>query len=325
MKYSEAIHLAIEDSMLANKKMMILGQGVWSPFYVGNTMDGIEKKFGKNRVIDTPVSENAVTGIALGIAISGAPALVIHPRMDFMVLAMDPIVNAAAKWRYALDWAGPIPLTIRAIINRGGEQGAQHSQSLYSWFAHIPGLRVVVPSSPSDAYYLLRSCINSPDPCLFIEDRWCYGIEEDFDTQGALPEISEISPRLVSEGGDLTIVSLGFATRQCITVGKMLSSIGAEADIIDLRVLNPMNLGEIYKSVSKTGKLLVIDAAWGPCSVSSEIISSVCENVLADLKRAPIRLNLPSTPAPTSPALENSYYFTDEMIYKKALELLGSS
>ena len=182
MKYSEAIRRAIQDSMRADSRMLILGQGVWSPFYVGQTMDGIEAEFGRERVMDSPVSENAVTGIGLGAALAGSPTLVIHPRMDFMILAMDQIVNAAAKWRYVLNWKEPIPLTIRAIINRGGEQGAQHSQSLQSWFAHIPGLRVVMPSSPKDAYYLMRSCIESPDRCIYIEDRWSYRIEAEFDT-----------------------------------------------------------------------------------------------------------------------------------------------
>ena len=132
--------------------MVVIGQGVWSPFYVGSSMDGLESKYGKNRIIDTPVSENGVTGFALGAAITGTPTVVIHPRMDFMILAMDSIVNAAAKWRYSLNSTSPIPLTIRTIINRGGEQGAQHSQALHSWFAHTPGLRVVMPSCPSDGF-----------------------------------------------------------------------------------------------------------------------------------------------------------------------------
>ena len=181
MKFVEAIRNAIFDSMQADPEMHILGQGVWSPFYVGSSMDGIESTFGRSRVIDTPVSENAVTGLALGAAISGQSTLVIHPRIDFMILAMDPLVNAAAKWRYSLDYETPIPLTIRAIINRGGEQGAQHSQALHSWFSHIPGLRVVMPSSPRDAYYLLRQSIECPDPVVFIEDRWSYDFEESFE------------------------------------------------------------------------------------------------------------------------------------------------
>lgn len=181
MIYSEAIRLAMYDSLKIDPKLIVLGQGVWSPFYVGSTMDNMNNVFGTERIMDTPVSENLVTGVGIGAALTGTPAVVIHPRMDFMLLAVDQIVNVAAKWRYTLNQKINMPITIRAIINRGGEQGAQHSQALHSWFAHIPGLRVVMPSTAKDAYFLLRQSILSPDPVLFIEDRWCYEVNEDFD------------------------------------------------------------------------------------------------------------------------------------------------
>ena len=187
MKFVEAIRQALDDSLSKDQKMVVLGQGVWSPFYVGSSMDELEIKYGRSRVIDTPVSENASTALALGAAITGTTTVVIHPRMDFMILAMDAIVNAAAKWRYSLNSKTPIPLTVRSIINRGGEQGAQHSQALQSWFANIPGLRVVMPSSPQDAYQLLMQSIQSPDPVIFIEDRWSYGEQESFEKRDSYP------------------------------------------------------------------------------------------------------------------------------------------
>lgn len=317
MRYSEAIRLAISDSMASNEKMIILGQGVWSPFYVGQTMENLEKIYGRERVIDTPVSENAATGIALGSALAGSPALVIHPRMDFMILAMDPIVNAAAKWRYALDWDGPIPLTVRSIINRGGEQGAQHSQSLQSWFAHIPGLRVVMPSNPRDAYFLLRSCIESPDPCIFIEDRWSYGIEQDFDMNEVVPDLATLRPSILRSGNDITIVSCGHAVNQCLEAAEQLASEGISAEVIDVRILNPIKLDIVNESVSKTGRLVAVDASWQPCSFGSEVIASVSEGSFASLKYPPIRINLPQTTAPTSSVLEESFYFTSEIIFEK--------
>jgi pyruvate/2-oxoglutarate/acetoin dehydrogenase E1 component len=322
MKYSEAIRRAIQDSMRSNPRMLILGQGVWSPFYVGQTMDGIENEFGRERVLDTPVSENAVTGIALGAALTGSPTLVIHPRMDFMILAMDPIVNAAAKWRYALDWKGTIPLTVRAIINRGGEQGAQHSQSLQSWFAHIPGLRVVMPSSPKDAYFLMRSCLESPDPCIYIEDRWNYGIDEEFDANEPIPKLSEISPEVIIQGENLTLVSLGFGVHQSTSAAQELKELGINVEVIDLKILNPMNFDVIFKSVKKTGSLVVVDASWQNCSVGSEIVASVVTNCLEYLKTPPIRMSLPAAPAPTSPALEKLYYFSIQDICKTIIGAL---
>jgi pyruvate/2-oxoglutarate/acetoin dehydrogenase E1 component len=314
MKYSEAINLAILHSMQANEKMLVLGQGVWSPFYVGQTMDGIEQAFGRHRVIDTPVSENAITGIALGAAIAGSTTLVIHPRMDFMILAMDPIVNAAAKWRYALDWPSAIPLTIRTIINRGGEQGAQHSQSLQSWFTHIPGLRVAMPSNPQDAYYLLRSCIDSPDPCIFVEDRWDYSQEEDFVVTEEIPILKNVGPKILKNGSDLTLVSYGHAVNQCLEAAQILQNKGIEVEVIDLRILSPMSLEMVYESVLKTGKLAVVEETWAPSSVGSEVLSKVSENVFSALRKEPLRINLPFTPAPTSPKLEERFYFSAEYL-----------
>jgi len=324
MKYSKAINVAILHSMAADKKMLILGQGVWSPFYVGQTMDGIEKAFGRDRVIDTPVSENAITGIALGAALAGSPALVIHPRMDFMILAMDPIVNAAAKWRYALNWQSGIPLTIRTIINRGGEQGAQHSQSLQSWFTHVPGLRVVMPSNAKDAYFLLRACIDSPDPCIFVEDRWNYAHEEEFETSEVIPKLEVLEPKIVKEGTDLTLVSYGHSVSQCLEASYVLSESGLSVEIIDLRILSPMNLTKVYDSIAKTGQLAMVEEAWAPSSIGSEVMSKVFENVFSSLSSEPLRISLPFTPAPTSQKLEEHYYFSAEVIAKKILEKFQS-
>ena len=179
-KYSYAILKAFERLLKTDKNVFLIGQGLWSPWYVGETMKDLDKKFGKSRVIDSPVSENAVTGIAFGASLTKSRPVVIHPRMDFMILALDQIVNQAAKWRFMMGGNASTNLTIRAIINRGGEQGAQHSQSLHSWFSHIPGLRVVMPYSPNDARDLLISSVLSNDPVLFIDDRWLYEVEENY-------------------------------------------------------------------------------------------------------------------------------------------------
>lgn len=314
MNYVEAIRLAIHDSMLEFPEMTILGQGVWSPFYVGKSMDGIEAEFGRTRVIDTPVSENAITGIALGSALSGHKTLVIHPRMDFMILAMDPIINAAAKWRYSLNWQGEIPLTIRSIVNRGGEQGAQHSQSLQSWFAHVPGLRVVMPSSAEDAYYLLRQSMRCPDPVLFIEDRWSYERKSTFIPLLDFQPLSLEAPKIVNVGNDVTIVGIGHATNLCLDSLTSLIDKGISVDVIDLRVLQPLDISEITKSVVKTGRLVVVDGAWRTCGMASEIVARVVEEIDIKLKSKPIRITLPDSPAPTSSVLENAYYPTSKDI-----------
>ena len=176
--YGTALLAGFEWLLDKHPEVFVIGQGLWSPWYVGNSMTDLDKKFGVERIIDTPVSESAVTGAAVGAALAGKKPIVVHPRMDFMLYAMDAIVNQAAKWRHMIGGQAEVPVTIRGIVNRGGEQGAQHSQALHSWFAHIPGLRVVMPASVADARDLLIASVLSPDPVVFIDDRWLYAQEE---------------------------------------------------------------------------------------------------------------------------------------------------
>ena len=176
MNYGGAICSGFEYLLDTYPDVFVIGQGVWSPWYVGNSMADLDKKFGKDRIIDTPVSEAVTTGAAVGASLCGLKPIVVHPRMDFMLYAMDPIVNQAAKWSHMFGGQASPGLTIRAIINRGGEQGAQHSQALHSWFAHVPGLRVVMPATVQDARDLLIAAVRCPDPVIFIDDRWLYEV-----------------------------------------------------------------------------------------------------------------------------------------------------
>ncbi len=169
--YAAGILEAYEYLLSNHQDFFIIGQGLWSPWYVGATMTDLDKKFGKDRVIDCPVSELATTGATVGAAICGYRPMIVHPRVDFMLLAVDQIVTQAAKWRHMFGGNSTAPATFRAIINRGGEQGAQHSQSLHSWFAHIPGLKVVMPYTAKDARNLMISSVLSNDPVVFLDDR----------------------------------------------------------------------------------------------------------------------------------------------------------
>jgi len=175
--YAEGILEGFNYLLTNHKEVFVIGQGLWSPWYVGSTMRDLDKIYGKKRIIDSPVSELAVTGAAVGASICGYRPIVVHPRMDFMILAMDQIVNQAAKWRHMFGGQSSAPVTIRGIINRGGEQGAQHSQALHSWYAHVPGIRVVMPATAQDARDLLIASVLSNDPVMYIDDRWCYNHE----------------------------------------------------------------------------------------------------------------------------------------------------
>ena len=320
--YGTAMLSAFEHLLENYPEVFVIGQGLWSPWYVGNSMTDLDKKFGAHRVIDTPVSESACTGAAVGAALAGMKPIVVHPRMDFMLYAMDAVVNQAAKWSHMVGGQAGPGLTIRTIINRGGEQGAQHSQALHAWFAHVPGLRVVMPATVADARDLLIASVLCPDPVIFIDDRWLYDLEDD------LPPVVERSlaserPKCLRKGVDLTIVASGYSTRLALEAAALLQQQGVSAEVIDLRVLNPFYPDSLVASVTKTGRLLVLDGGWSPCGMAAEVIASVIERVApAALNKSPARVTLPFSPAPTSRVLEKAYYPTTAMIVSQAEKLM---
>ena len=213
-------------------------------------------------------------------------------------------------------------ITIRAIINRGGSQGAQHSQSLHSLFAHIPGLYVVMPSNPSDAYNLLVASINSPNPVLYIDDRWIYDEEEELQKDNNL-NIADVRPRIIKKGKDITLVSSSYSTLIAKKVILKLNKIGIFPELIDLRVINPFYSDLIVKSVNKTGRLLAIDGSNENCGLANNILGATLTKIKLDkLKSNPKIITLPSSPAPSSTALENYYYPNEENIEKTVIQML---
>ena len=292
--YSEAILEGFKYLLDNDEDVFIMGQGLWSPWYVGNTMRDLDKLYGKKRVIDTPVSENAVTGAAIGASLCGSKPIVVHPRMDFMLYAMDPIINQAAKWSYMFGGQAHPQVTIRSIVNRGGEQGAQHSQILHSLFAHIPGLRVVIPYSVLDARDLLISSVLCKDPVIFIDDRWLYD-EKDERKEIEKLNLEEVTSRTVLEGDDITIISSGYSTKISKNAIQIFNDTNKKfsIELIDLRVINPINYDLILKSICKTKRFIVVDGGWKTCGLASEIISSVVEKLDPNiLLSKPINLSL---------------------------------
>jgi pyruvate/2-oxoglutarate/acetoin dehydrogenase E1 component len=304
-------------------EVFVIGQGLWSPWYVGNSMNNLDEEFGIDRIIDTPVSESACTGAAVGASLAGMKPIIVHPRMDFMLYAMDAIVNEAAKWSSMMGGQASAGVTIRSIINRGGEQGAQHSQALHSWFAHIPGLRVVMPYSVSDARDLLIASVLSGDPVIYIDDRWLYQ-NEDLLEEIKVLDLKTQGPKIIRDGIDITLVSAGYSTQLNINAAKILDSQGIKAEVIDLRILNPFNSDLIIESVIKTGRLVVTDGGWSAAGFASEVITSVTERISPDkLKSRPRRITLPFAPAPSSKALEKNYYPTAEHVVKASLDSMN--
>lgn len=319
--YGTAILAAFEYLLEKYPEVFVIGQGLWSPWYVGNSMTDLDKKFGKARVIDTPVSELACTGAAVGAALAGMKPIVVHPRIDFMLYAMDAVVNQAAKWRHMIGGQAHPGLVVRAIINRGGEQGAQHSQALQSWFAHIPGLRVVMPATVADARDLMVASVLSPDPVVYIDDRWLYDQTDDLPPVQEI-DLSAVRPQVLAEGTDLTIVAASHATRLALQAREQLLTEGIRAEVVDLRVLNPWQGDEIARSVARTGRLLAVDGGWRTCGVAGEVLASAVERLAPSQWRAtPARLTLPDAPAPTSRVLEKAYYIGTQDVVKRARAL----
>ncbi|PJA12077.1 MAG: alpha-ketoacid dehydrogenase subunit beta [Elusimicrobia bacterium CG_4_10_14_0_2_um_filter_63_34] len=317
LSYAQAIREAHAQLLAKDERVVLLGQGLWSPWYAGSSLMDLEKEFGKDRVMDTPVSENATTGMAVGAAITGLRPIVFHPRMDFMLLAVDPIVNQAANWSYLFSGKISAPVVFRATINRGGEQGAQHSQALQAMFAHIPGLKVVMPACPADAKGLMIAAVEDPNPVLYIDDRWLYDIKEPV---GESPVATPIGKaRIVCSGEDLTIISSSHSAWLCEQAAEKLKKLGVSVEVIDLRSVRPIDENAIVASLRKTGRLLVVDGAWKACGISAEIAAIASESAFESLKAPVRRLTLPDAPAPTSRVLEKAYYFGVDDIVKAAL------
>ncbi len=317
--YGEAIRHGFAHLLEHHPKVFTIGQGLWSPWYVGNSMTNLDIDFGRERVIDTPVSELACTGAAVGAAMCGYRPIVIHPRIDFMLLAVDQIVTQAAKWRHMFGGQADVPVTFRGIINRGGEQGAQHSQSLHSWFAHIPGLRVVMPATPSDARDLLIASVLCDDPVLYIDDRWLYDLKEDL-APIVERNLRREGPRLVVEGRDVTLVGCSYSAQLCRDAAAKLAESGVSCDVVDLRIINPLDLSLVVQSVRRTGRLVAVDGDWSSCGLAAEVIAGVTEKVApGELRASPARVTLPAAPAPTSRPLEAAYYPTVDDIVAAVL------
>jgi len=319
--YAQAILEATVQCMESDPSVYIIGLGVPDPKGIFGTTIGLKEKFGDKRVLDMPVAENGMTGIAIGSALVGMRPIMTHQRVDFMLLSLDQIINNAAKWHYMFGGKMKVPLTIRLLVGRGWGQGPQHSQSLQALFAHIPGLKVVMPTTPYDAKGLLISAVEDDNPVIYIEHRWLHGVF------GPVPEEEYTVPignaRIMREGKDVSIVSASHMTLDALKAANLLSGQGIEAELIDLRTIRPLDEKTILDSVKKTGRLLVVDGAWKSFGVSSEIMAMVSEKAFGFLKGPPRRIAFPDIPTPTSFALANHYYPRPYDIINESRAMLG--
>ena len=323
LSYSLAINEALHQMMEADTSVFLIGQGVKSPWYVGNTAQGLLERFGGKRLIDTPVSENAVTGAAVGAAIVGMRPVVVHPRMDFMMYALDPIINEAANWFYMNGGKAPVPVVFWGIINRGGEQAAQHSQTLHGLFSHIPGLKVVMPSTPYDAKGLMVAAIKEPNPVVYIDDRWLYRNEAD--VPEGLYEVEIGKAAIRRTGTDVTLVSISHMAYLAERAAEELSGSGISVEMIDMRTAKPLDLSSLLESVKKTGRLVIADGGWRSFGWAAEVVAVVSERMFEFIKAPIRRVTLPDCPAPASQVLEKAYYPGVETIVEAVLSVIAHS
>ncbi len=323
LRYSEAIGEALDLCLEKDPSVYLMGLGVPDPKGIFGTTLGLQQKYGTNRVLDMPTAENGMTGIALGSALVGMRPVMVHQRMDFAILAMEQIVNQAAKWRYMFGAKAKVPMVIRLLIGRVWGQGTQHSQSLHAWFAHIPGLKVVMPATAADAKGLLISAIEDDNPVIFIEHRWLYNIK------GMVPMGVTREPlgkaRVVREGRDVTLVGVSYMTLEAIRAAEYLAEEGISSEVIDLRSVRPLDRVTILASVRKTGRLVMSDTSWATAGISAEILAIASEDAFDALKAAPVRLTLPDCPIPSTPGLANECYPHANDIASAACRMLGKN
>lgn len=321
MRFVQALNEALDLCMAKDPKVFLMGLGAPDPIGVFGSTKGLIDKYGPKRVLDMPVAENAMTGVALGAALRGMRPVMTHIRLEFAMLAIDQIVNQAAKWHYMFGGQASVPMVIRMVVGRGWGQGPQHSQSLQSWFAHVPGLKVVMPATPHDAKGLLISAIEDNNPVIFIEHRWLYNIS------GPVPDgiyrVPLGQPNILRRGKHVTIASVSYMTLEAVRAADELAKEGIELEVVDLRTLSPFDETLILESVRKTGRLIVADTGWRSVGFAAEVVARVAEQCLRDLKQPPVRITLPDVPTPTTRALSNYYYPLVHDITAAACQLIG--
>jgi pyruvate/2-oxoglutarate/acetoin dehydrogenase E1 component len=309
LSYAKAILEATDQAMTLCPDVIVLGQLVDTQSGIFGTTTGLAKKHGAERVQDFPVSENLMTATAMGASLMGIRPIIAHQRLDFMIYSLDAIANWLALWRFKSNGKSSMPVTIRTIVGKGWGQGPQHSKSLHSWFAHLPGLRVAVPASAYDAKGLLLESIFSEVPTIFVEGRGLYSMTDDVPEQPYRVRFGQAVVR--RPGKDATIVAIGSMVPIAMKAASVLEAEGIDVEVVDPRTLTPLDRKTICDSVFKTRRLVVADPAWHSFGASSEIIATVTENLGDKLKANPIRVTLPDSHTPMSMALEPEYYADD--------------
>jgi len=320
LSYGEALHEALHQEMARDEGVFVLGQGVDDlKGQYGSTLD-LHKDFGADRNFDIPIAEEATTGVAVGAALAGMRPVHVHQRMDFLMLCMNQLVNMAAKYHYMSAGQVSVPMVVRASIGRSWGQGPQHSQAPYPFFMHVPGLKVLAPTTPHDAKGGLVAAIRDNNPVVFVEHRLLFGNKGVVPTEPYAIEFGKA--RTLRKGADITLVGVSYTVTDCLRAASLLAKVGIEAEVIDLLSLSPLDSDTVIASAKRTGHLVIADNTWVTCGAGSEILARMMETPDGHSVKA-ARMGYAPTTCPTTRCLEDAYYPDPVSVALKAAELLG--
>ena len=321
LSLGDAIKEGLTEAAVRDPSVLLMAEGVDDPSSVYGTTADIGKHIDRKRIIEMPVSENGLCGVAIGAAMMGKRPVISFHRVEFALLAMEQIVNNAAKAHYISNGRHKVPLVIRLIIGRGWGQGPEHSQSLEAVFSHFPGLKVVMPTYPRDGKGLMIAAVEDNNPVIMIEHRWCHYVMGEVPA-GYYTEPMD-GPRAVHQGKDVTIVATSYMTLEAVRAAEALEALGYTATVMDLRVLRPLRLDKVFESVRQTGRLLTVDTGFKQFGIGAEVVSQVVANCFASLKTAPVRMGLPDHPTPSSRGLVPGIYPDSASILRNLGQMLG--
>lgn len=319
MRYAQAVAQALRDSMEADPTVMVLGEDIGAAGGSFKGTRGLLEAFGPERVRDTPISEASIVSAAVGAALTGMRPVVEIMFMDFITLAMDALVNQAAKARFMFGGQGSVPMVLRTPHGGGLSAGPQHSQCLEAWLAHVPGLKVVCPSTPQDAYSLLRAAIADPDPVIVVEHKGLYA--QKGQVEAVVGRIGEA--RILRPGRDLTLVTYGATVAICMQAATALAAEGVEAEVIDLRSIQPWDRATVLASLARTHRAVVVHEAVTAFGVGAEIAATLSHDGFDDLDAPVLRIGAPFMPVPFARSLEQGYAVNVEAVLSAARETLN--
>ena len=320
LSYVEAIREATDQEMERDPSVILFGIDVDDPKAIQGTTRGLAEKYGPDRVFGTPLSEDAMTGVAIGMSLAGLRPIHVHIRMDFLMLAMNQLINIAAKSHYMYGGQVHVPIVVRSMIGKSWGQGAQHSQALYSFFMHVPGLKVVAPTNPHDAKGCLIQAIRDDNPVMSVEHRILHF------QKGPVPEdLYAVPPgraRIAVPGEDVTLVGISYMQVECLRAQRYLEELGIRAEVIDPIWLSPLDIDTIVASVRKTGRLCVVENGWVTCGASAEIATQVSERLQGAREIRIRRMGFAPVTCPPTPKLEQLFYPNGRTIASTAYDLV---